>query len=64
MKDFNHPNVLRLRGICFGEHDLPIIILPYMAKGDLLSYIRDANNLLTLNDLLLFALGIAKGKNC
>ncbi len=62
MKEFNHPNVLKLRGICFDENDLPMILLPYMANGDLLSYIRDTKNLLTLKDLLLFALGIANGK--
>ncbi len=61
MRDLSHPNVLKLRGICFDENDLPMILLPFMAKGDLLSYIRDANNCLTLKDLSLFALGIANG---
>jgi hypothetical protein len=61
MRDLIHPNVLKLRGICFDENDLPMILLPFMAKGDLLSYIRDANNCLTLKDLSLFALGIANG---
>jgi hypothetical protein len=36
MKEFNDCNVLNLRGICFGEDDLPIIILPCMQNGDLL----------------------------
>jgi hypothetical protein len=62
MKEFNHSNVLKLRGICFGEDDLPMILLPYMAKGDLLSYLRDADNVLTIRDLLEFAFGIATGK--
>ncbi len=61
MKDFNHSNVLKLRGICFDENNLPMILLPYMAKGDLLSYLRDANNFLTIRDLLQFAFGIARG---
>jgi proto-oncogene tyrosine-protein kinase Met len=61
MRDFSHPNVLKLRGICFDENDLPMILLPFMAKGDLLSYIRNAKNCLTLKDLSLFALGIANG---
>jgi hypothetical protein len=39
-----------------------MILMPYMANGDLLSYIRDAKNFLTIKDLLLLALGIAKGK--
>jgi hypothetical protein len=33
-----------------------------MAKGDLLSHLRDADNFLTIRDLLQFALGIARGK--
>jgi serine/threonine protein kinase len=61
MRHLSHPNVLKLRGICFDENDLPMILLPFMAKGDLLSYIKDTNNCLTLKDLLLFALGIANG---
>jgi hypothetical protein len=62
MKEFNHSNVLILRGICFGEDDLPIILMPFMANGDLLSYIRNVNNFLTIRDLLQFAVGIANGK--
>lgn len=62
MREFTHPNVLRLRGICFDENDLPMILLPYMSNGDLLSYIRDTNNFPTVKDLLLFALGIANGR--
>lgn len=62
MKEFDHLNVLKLRGICFGEDDLPMILLPYMENGDLLSYIRDSDNFLAIEDLLLFAKGIADGK--
>ncbi len=61
MKEFDHSNVLKLRGICFGEDDLPMILLPYMANGDLLLYLRDAENFLTIRDLLQLALGIARG---
>jgi serine/threonine protein kinase len=63
MKEFDHPNVLNLRGICFGENDLPMILLPFMANGDLLSYIREGNNLIIVKELLVFALGIANGEN-
>jgi hypothetical protein len=62
MKEFNHPNVLKLRGVCFGKNDLPMILLPFMANGDLLSYIRDESNLTTVKQLLVFALGIAIGE--
>ena len=40
MLDFDHPNVLSLLGVCFDtEQQLPLIILPYMANGDLKSYL-------------------------
>ncbi len=61
MKEFDHCNVLKLRGICFGEDNLPIIILPCMQNGDLLSFISNSENMITVRDLEIFALGIAKG---
>ena len=40
MLDFDHPNVLSLLGVCLDtEQHLPLIILPYMANGDLKSYL-------------------------
>jgi proto-oncogene tyrosine-protein kinase Met/macrophage-stimulating 1 receptor len=61
MKDLNHCNVLKLRGICFGDDSTPIILLPFMERGDLLSFIREMENILTVEDLSNFALGIASG---
>ena len=41
MLDFNHPNILRLVCVCFDTEDkLPLIVLPYMANGDLRSYLK------------------------
>ena len=41
MLDFDHPNVLKLIGVCFDtEHQLPLIILPYMANGDLKTFLQ------------------------
>ena len=41
MLDFDHPNVMRLVGVCFDSEDgLPLIILPYMANGDLKTFLR------------------------
>lgn len=41
MLDFNYPNVLRLVGVCFDTEDkLPLIVLPYMANGDLRRFLK------------------------
>ena len=40
MLDFDHPNVLKLLGVCFDTEDhLPLIVLPFMANGDLKSFL-------------------------
>lgn len=40
MLGFDHPNVLKLLGVCFDTDDnLPLIVLPYMANGDLRSFL-------------------------
>lgn len=44
MKDFHHQNILTLLGICLGKDEMPLVILPYMEHGDLLTYARDENN--------------------
>ncbi|UYV80662.1 hypothetical protein LAZ67_19001303 [Cordylochernes scorpioides] len=44
MKDFQHRNVLSLIGVSFEDNGKPMVIIPYMANGDLLSYLRDENN--------------------
>ena len=49
MMDFDHPNVLKLLGVSFDtETNFPIILLPYMAHGDLKTYLvrkRGENNI-------------------
>lgn len=44
MKEFDHPNVMRLIGVCFQGSDRegfpePVVILPFMKHGDLHSFL-------------------------
>ncbi|XP_078000748.1 tyrosine-protein kinase Mer-like [Glandiceps talaboti] len=73
MKDFDHPNVMNLVGICL-EEDLtaeiaqvkPMVILPFMENGDLHSFLQN-NRLsgtpqyLPIHKLVNFMVQIAKG---
>ena len=41
MLDFDHPNVIKLLAVCFNTEDkLPLIVLPYMANGDLKCFLQ------------------------
>ena len=40
MKRFNHPNVTSLIGVCVDAGPAPYIIMPFMANGSLLSYLK------------------------
>ena len=41
MKDFDHPNVLSLTGVCYDTPEgAPYIILPFMANGNLKDYLK------------------------
>ena len=41
MYRFNHPNVLTLKGVCLDGGPAPFIIMPFMANGNLLSYLKN-----------------------
>jgi len=49
MKQFNHPNVMSLIGVCTDADPAPYIIMPFMANGSLLSYLRKERPNLLLN---------------
>ena len=40
MEKFQHPHVLNLIGVCIDAGEAPYIIMPYMANGSLLTYLR------------------------
>jgi serine/threonine protein kinase len=40
MYKIDHPNVLPLRGVCLDGGTAPYIIMPFMANGSLLAYLK------------------------
>ena len=51
MKSFNHPNVLNLIGVCINAGEAPYIVMPYMANGNLLNYLKkERPNLIVAKD--------------
>ena len=42
MKEFDHPNIVRLLGVSFDTPDgYPYLILPFMANGNIRDYLKD-----------------------
>ena len=53
MKDFSHPNILGLTGVCFDTPDgVPYIILPFMANGSLKDFLKKKRTHVTNVDIL------------
>ena len=40
MKSLHHQHVMTLKGVCLDGGPVPFLILPYMANGSLVSYLR------------------------
>ena len=48
MKDFDHPNVLGLTGVCFDTPEgYPFLILPFMVNGSLKEYLKKSRRHVT-----------------
>ena len=50
MSKFNHPNVMRLVGVCIDGGESPYIVMPFMIHGSLLSYLRKHRVELTITN--------------
>lgn len=61
MKDFDHPNVLTLIGLCFPDNGSPLVVIPFMANGDLRNYILNELNCPRVRELIGFGIDIGKG---
>ena len=49
MQELSHPNVLTLLGVCLDGGPAPFIVMPFMANGSLLSYLRKNRNMYLLH---------------
>ena len=49
MKHFDHPNVLSLIGVCLDAGSAPYVVIPYMANGSLLHYLKKERKGLVLS---------------
>ncbi|ESO08532.1 hypothetical protein HELRODRAFT_133479, partial [Helobdella robusta] len=61
MKDFQHPHVLGIKGITFADDSTPMVILPFMANGDLRNYILNPELNITILNLLMMGMQVAHG---
>ena len=50
MKHFDHPNVMTLVGVCVSIGGGPAIVMPFMANGSLLNYLRKDKKNITIKD--------------
>lgn len=48
MIKFNHRHVITLKGVCVDGGPIPYVILPYMANGSLLKYLKKERNSLVI----------------
>ena len=52
MAKFDHPNVMKLIGVSLSMDTIPFLVMPFMANGSLLSYLRKNRPELTVkNDM-------------
>ena len=50
MQDFHHPHVMTLIGVSFDANHTPTMVMPFMANGSLLSYLKNNRTSLLIPD--------------
>jgi len=50
MRNIDHHNVMTLIGVCVSVGGGPAIVMPFMANGSLLSYLRKDKKNITIKD--------------
>ena len=50
MSRFKHAHVMGLIGVCLDAGSAPYIVMPYMANGSLLKYLRRERNVIVPSD--------------
>ncbi len=50
MQDFDHPHVMSLIGVCLDAGPGVAIVMPYMANGSLIGYLKRERSSLELDD--------------
>ena len=48
MKEFDHPNVLKLKGVCLDGGPAPYIIMPFMTCGSLKTHLKENRDCILL----------------
>lgn len=43
MSNFNHANVLDLIGVVYADGHMPVVVLPFMSRGDIRALIHKEN---------------------
>ena len=49
MSSLDHPNVLSLTGVCLDGGTAPYIVMPFMANGSLVHYLKKHRNELVIS---------------
>ena len=49
LQELSHPNVMSLIGVCIDSTQGPSIVMPYMANGSVLDYLKRERQTLQLN---------------